>query len=169
MGTPCFDPIVLTLTKPLTWIPFYIFLVALLWRRMGWRKTLLVLLSTAICVLLADQMASGICKPFFHRLRPTHEPALEGIIRIVHNYRGGRYGFFSSHAANTCAIATFISLIYKRRFMTGMLITYAFINCWTRLYLGVHYFGDIIVGVVWGMLIGWIINALYTRAEYKLG
>lgn len=157
MGQPWLDPIVRTLTRPITWVPLYVLLAVLLWRQLGWRRTLFVLAGAALCVLIADQMASGVCKPLFHRLRPTHEPQLEGLVRIVNGYRGGMYGFFSSHAANTCAIATYLSLIFRSRWLTLLLVVYAAINCWTRLYLGVHYFGDIMTGVVWGCLTGWTI------------
>jgi undecaprenyl-diphosphatase len=99
-------------------------------------------------------MASGICKAYFERLRPARDLDLLHHIDIVGTYRGGMYGFFSSHAANTFAVATFVALLVRSRGLTLSLYSWALLNCWTRLYLGVHYFGDILVGVLWGLLVG---------------
>lgn len=169
MGQPWLDPIVMALTRPTTWTPLYAILIFLIWKRLGWRHTLIILVGTGICVVIADQFASGICKPLFHRLRPTHEPTLEGIVRVVNNYRSGLYGFFSSHAANTCAIALYLSFVLRSRAVTALLFAYAAINCWTRLYLGVHYFGDILVGIIWGCLTGFAVLRLYKWVLAKSG
>lgn len=165
MGQPWLDPIVMRLTKPLTWLPLYLLLIYILYRAYGWKRMLILLAGIGVGILLADQMASGICKPLVARFRPTHEPALEGIVRIVNDYRGGPYGFFSSHAANTFCVATYFSLLLRRRCLTCLLFAYAVTNCWTRLYLGVHYFGDIMVGIIWGIFCGWMICRL---AKYIL-
>lgn len=169
MGTPWLDPIVMALTHATTWIPLYILLIFVLFRTQGLRKTLAIVLGVILCILIADQTASGLCKPLFQRLRPTHEPSLEGAIRIVNNYRSSQYGFFSSHAANTCAMATYLSLILRRHWITALLVTYAAISCWTRLYLGVHYVGDITVGILYGSLVGWCLYKLnlHTRLPFS--
>lgn len=168
MGTPALDPIVLFLTDATTWIPLYIILFAVMYLHLGWKRCLIAAIGIVIAIALADQMASGICKPLFQRPRPTNEPSLEGLVRIVNNYRGGPYGFFSSHAANTCALATFLTLTLRQRLTSFVLLLYCVINCWTRLYLGVHYVSDILVGLAWGALIGWIIYILYVKACNKL-
>mgnify|MGYP002511582507 FL=1 len=118
------------------------------------RNAITVLLFVGLCILLADQMASGICKPYFERLRPARDLDLLHHIDIVGEYCGGMYGFFSSHAANTFAVATFVALLVRSRGLTLSLYSWALLNCWTRLYLGVHYLGDILVGILWGLLVG---------------
>lgn len=172
MGQPWLDPIVMFLTKPLTWVPFYAFLLLVLilrvksiglgkWDR--FKTIILILIGAALCILVADQVASHLCKPLFQRLRPTHEPSLDGIVRIVQDYRGGLYSFFSSHAANTCALAVYFSLIIRRRLITVLLILFVAINCWTRLYLGAHYVSDILVGLIFGALVGYLVALLVSK------
>lgn len=175
MGQPWLDPIVMLLTKPLTWVPFYAFLLLVLilrvksielgkWDR--FKTIILILIGAALCILVADQVASHLCKPLFQRLRPTHEPSLDGIVRIVQDYRGGLYSFFSSHAANTCALAVYFSLIIRRRPITVLLILFVAINCWTRLYLGAHYVSDILVGLIFGALVGYLVALLVSKDNH---
>lgn len=172
MGQPWLDPIVMLLTKPLTWVPFYAFLLLVLILRVKYiglgkwdrfKTIILILIGAALCILVADQVASHLCKPLFQRLRPTHEPSLDGIVRIVQDYRGGLYSFFSSHAANTCALAVYFSLIIRRRPITVLLILFVAINCWTRLYLGAHYVSDILVGLIFGALVGYLVALLVSK------
>lgn len=174
MGQSWLDPIVMVLTKPLTWAPVYALLMLVLILRVrstglkkkeGLKAIVLILIGAALCILVADQVASHLCKPLFQRLRPTHEPSLYGIVRIVQDYRGGLYGFFSSHAANTCALAMYLGLIIRRRPITVLLVLYVAINCWTRLYLGVHYVSDILVGLIFGALIGYLFARLVSRSN----
>lgn len=162
------DAIAVTATKTSTWIPLGILLLYLLMRMKDWKNALLVILCVAIAITLADQMASGIFKPLVARLRPSHTPELQGVIDIVGDYRGGRYGFFSSHAANTCAVAVFLSLLFRKRVFTVAICSWAMVNSWTRLYLGVHYVGDIMVGVIWGAFVGWMVFRLYHFLTLKV-
>jgi undecaprenyl-diphosphatase len=96
-------------------------------------------------------------KPFFARLRPSHEPGLQNLVHLVNGYKGGLYGFASSHAANTFGTATFVWLALKP-FMrwSGLIFIWAVVMTYTRIYLGVHYPGDILVGALFGILIGWL-------------
>jgi len=162
------DTIAVTATKTSTWIPLGIVLLYVLIRMKNWKNALLVILCVAIAITLADQMASGIFKPLVARLRPSHNPELQGVIDLVGDYRGGRYGFFSSHAANTCAVAVFLSLLFRKRIFTIAICSWAMVNSWTRLYLGVHYVGDIMVGLIWGTLVGWIVFRLYRFLTLKV-
>jgi len=114
-----------------------------------------ILLGIALCVLLADQLSVHLFKNVFQRLRPSHEPELTGMVHLVRDYRGGNWGFVSSHAANTFAIATFLSLIFKNRKFWIILFSWCIIVSYTRIYLGVHYPGDIFGGALLGMVIGW--------------
>ena len=162
------DAIAVTATKTSIWIPLGILLLYVLIRMKDWKNALLVILCVAIAITLADQMASGIFKPLVARLRPSHTPELQGVIDLVGDYRGGRYGFFSSHAANTCAVAVFLSLLFRKRIFSIAICSWAMVNSWTRLYLGVHYVGDITVGLLWGALVGWMVFRLYRFLTLKV-
>ena len=162
------DAIAVTATKTSTWIPLGILLLYVLMRMKDWKNALLVILCVAIAITLADQMASGIFKPLVARLRPSHNPELQRVIDLVGDYRGGKYGFFSSHAANTCAVAVFLSLLFRKRVFTVAICSWAMVNSWTRLYLGVHYVGDIMVGVIWGAFVGWMVFRLYRFLTLKV-
>lgn len=162
------DAIAVTATKTSTWIPLGILLLYVLMRMKDWKNALLVILCVAIAITLADQMASGIFKPLVARLRPSHNPELQGVIDLVGDYRGGKYGFFSSHAANTCAVAVFLSLLFRKRIFSIAICSWVVVNSWTRLYLGVHYVGDITVGLLWGALVGWMVFRLYRFLTLKV-
>lgn len=133
--------------------------LALVWLLMhqNRRHVALVLAMLALAVLLADQVSSGLIKHLVERLRPTHDPSLESMVRVVNGYRGGLYGFVSSHAANSFAVATLLSFIMRHRLVTLSLFTWSLLQCYSRMYLGVHYPGDILGGIVVGVLAGWLV------------
>jgi undecaprenyl-diphosphatase len=139
--------------------------LALLWilLRQNRRHALLVLAMLALAVLLADQVSSGLIKHLVERLRPTHDPSLESAVHVINGYRGGLYGFVSSHAANSFAVATLLSFIMRHRLVTFSLFTWALLQCYSRVYLGVHYPGDITVGLIWGGLVGFCVYKVYCR------
>jgi undecaprenyl-diphosphatase len=115
-----------------------------------------VLGGAALTILISDQVTSGLMKPFFERLRPCHEERLDG---VIHNYGrcGGLFGFVSSHAANTFAIATFLNLKIRDNLpYLKWIFLWAFIISYTRIYLGVHYPFDILLGAVIGVAAGWV-------------
>ena len=116
-----------------------------------------------MCYLLAGAVDDGIVKPMVARWRPTHDPQIGMLVDIVDGYRGGRYGFFSAHASNTMCIATFFCWLARSRRLSVTLVTWSLINCWTRMYLGVHFPGDILVGVLWGFCVGTGVYFLYRR------
>jgi len=150
------DPLMLLATKTIFWLPLYLFLIYLIIRYKKW-DTVYFLLGVAISIVLTDQITSGFMKPFFARLRPSHEPSLEGLLHIVNNYRGGLYGFASGHAANTFGVAMFVFLLFRGRYhWMSVIFLWSVFMSYTRIYLGVHYPGDIIVGIVIGLLCGWI-------------
>ena len=149
---PFVDQLMMFLSTTYAWIPLHLFLLYLLVRHYR-KQTWLILLAIGLTILLADQITSSIMKPFFERLRPSHEPSLAEQIFLVNKYRGGRFGFASSHAANTFGIATLMWLVLRMyRPWISLLFAWALLVGYTRIYLGVHYPGDILVG----FLIGWI-------------
>jgi len=155
------DNIWLIITKVGTWIFFWCSLVYVLLRSFDWKHVLLILLFVGIAILFADQIASGICKPYFKRFRPSHEPLLADRITIIENHKGGLYGFMSSHAANGFAIFTYISLIVRHKWTTLCLLCYACLSSFSRIYLGLHYPGDILCGAITGVLCGLLSYKLY--------
>lgn len=155
------DGIALTATHTSTWIPLMIVLLYIIIQGNNLRGVFLFIIAFALCILISDQMASTICKPLFERWRPTHDPEIMYIVDTVNGYRGGKYGFFSSHAANTMSIAVFLSLILKHKKLSIWLFSWVALNCWTRVYLGVHYVGDITVGLIWGTIVGYVIHRCY--------
>ena len=133
-----------------TWIPLYVLLAGLVaYRYRSWKEVLLILVGFGIAVGLSDFTTSGIIKPLVCRLRPTHEPALDPL-HLVCRYAGGRYGFCSSHAANTMAVGLLFSLLYRNKIATAGLMTWVALNCYSRMYLGAHYPTDIVAGLLIG-------------------
>ena len=168
------DYLVLILTNAKTWIPLYLglFYVVVQTHRKHWKEILFILVAAGLCVLLAGAVDDTIVKPLVARWRPTHDPEIGALVDVVNGYRGGNYGFFSAHASNTFSIAMFFSLLMRQRLMTIFLVCWSLINCWTRLYLGVHYPGDILVGLCWGAIVGYSVYRLYcyitTPAYYSM-
>ncbi len=117
----------------------------------GWKECLLVIFTLALTILFADQIASGILKPLVCRLRPSRDKALEGLVYIVNGYRGGKYGFASSHAANAFGAAMLIALLFRNKGLTIWMFVWAALVAYSRIYLGVHYPGDIICGALIGV------------------
>lgn len=143
------------------WMPMYaLILIAMIQK--NWRQALFVLLIAVLAIAIADQISSGIIKHSVERLRPTHEPAIANLVHVVKEYRGGRFGFVSSHAANTVAFALLFSLLFRNRWFSLSVAAWAALVMYSRMYLGVHYPGDILGGIVVGAVSGIICYYAYT-------
>ena len=152
------------ISQRLTWVALYVALAVCAFYRYGWRG-LYVIGAVALAVLLADQCSSALLKPWVARPRPTHEPDLEGLLHIVNDYRGGMFGFPSSHAANTFAVALVYSLIWNNRRQTLPLMLWVALNCYSRMYLAVHYPLDILAGLLVGAVVAIVIYALVRKLD----
>ena len=158
------DVLMWYISSPLTWLPMYTLLIGvLIYKYRDWKAMLFILLGFAVAVGLSDFVCSGILKPLVCRPRPTHEPALEGLVHIVNGYTGGMYGFCSSHAANTMACGLLFSLLFRNKYATAALMAWVALNCYSRMYLGAHYPGDIIVGLLVGALWAVVVWLVLTR------
>ncbi|NVJ87418.1 MAG: phosphatase PAP2 family protein [Algoriphagus sp.] len=164
-----FDPIVNQSTKTITWVPLFGFLIFKIYKSDP-KNSWWVFGGVALTILLADQTTSGLMKPYFERLRPCHDPRWDG---LIHTYErcGGLYGFASSHAANTFGMTVFLILKLKGKLKgMGWLFLYAIFVSYTRIYLGVHYPLDLLVGGLVGVLaalISWFLIVFVKRELVK--
>ena len=166
--TPFFDNFFWLYSGKIIWLPLAIVILICLINKRNWRETVLVLLSIFLVILLCDQFASHICKPLFTRFRPTHHPDFMDKVKIVYNYRGGMYGFISSHAANAFGFATFMYLLLRNKWLSFSLFLWAVVNSYSRIYLGVHFISDIVPGALSGILWGFLVYYLFIRVTSHL-
>lgn len=152
-------------SRQATWLPLMATAAAsiVIMHPGSWREKAVLVLSIAVIILLSDQTASGIIKPAVGRLRPSHDPSIAPLLHYVGSYRGGLHGFVSSHAANTVAIVTILCSVYRDRLSRCAFVDFAAMMCYSRIYLGVHYPGDIIGGALIGWGIAYTALRLYGR------
>lgn len=148
-----------TVSKSVSWIPLALLFLYLMYkdcRSVG--KMCAVVLCLAICLTLCDQIASGLIKPIVMRPRPSHAEGVMQFLHYVNGKRGGQYGFVSSHAANAFGATLYTSMLLRRRWFTILAIVYSVIVCYSRIYLGVHYPGDILCGAIIGVIVGYLMS-----------
>lgn len=151
--SPFFDSVMWCISGRWIWVPFYAVLAYLLFRRMSWKRASLCLVTIGLIILAADQTCATLIRPEIGRLRPANlNNPLSSFVHVVNGYRGGRCGFPSCHAANTFALAVFMSLVIRHKWFTVMMFSWAFVVSYSRMYLGVHYFGDLFCGATIGSL-----------------
>jgi len=161
-----FDPMMYWLSDKLIWIPMYLLIIFLMIRRYKTRGVLM-LLFIGIVIALCDQTASGFLKNTVQRLRPSHEPALAGLIHLSKAGTGGLYGFASSHAANVFGLATFLYFVLDEKFkiLKYWLFFWAILVGYSRIYNGVHYPGDVLVGSFIGVAYGYLMAKAYFKTN----
>jgi undecaprenyl-diphosphatase len=167
LNSPFWDQVMWWISDRLIWLPLYLLITGWLIYRFKW-KVVIILVMVALLITLSDQGSVHLFKEVFKRLRPCHEPEISGLVHLVKGHCGGKYGFISSHAANTFAIATFTLLIIRSKYYSIFIIFWATIVSYSRIYLGIHYPGDVLGGALYGFLIGVLIYRLFLFAEKKI-
>jgi undecaprenyl-diphosphatase len=166
LNSPFFDQVMHTLSGKLIWVPLYLAILVFLGIKYK-RKFLIIIIFIILAATLADQ-SSVIVKNIVQRLRPCHEPSIMGIVHLVNGECGGVYGFVSSHATNTFDVALLSLSFIKKRWYSISIILWASIICYSRVYIGVHYPGDVLCGAILGSFIGWGIYSLYVITDKRI-
>ena len=162
MHSPAWDNVMYWISGNKSWIPLYVILLIIIIYKERPYRFIFTILFVALTVALCDQI-SGFIKNLVERPRPTHDLEIANLVHIVNNYRGGTYGFVSSHAANVFGVATFLSNQFKHFRWSLFLFVWAVLVAYSRVYLGVHYPLDIICGAILGSLIGIVCYTLKVR------
>jgi len=166
LNSPFLDQVMHAISGRVIWVPLYLTILIFLGIKYK-RKFLIILLFIILAATLADQV-SVLFKNLVERLRPCHESSLEGLVHLVNGECGGQFGFVSSHATNSFNVALLSLLFIKKRWYTISIILWAIVIGYSRIYLGVHYPGDVICGSLLGALIGWSIYRLYVLTDNKI-
>jgi|WetSurSiteA1Bulk_404760.scaffolds.fasta_scaffold00160_2 undecaprenyl-diphosphatase len=153
--SPFFDQVMYFISGKYEWIPLYAVILGIIIWRYRW-KSLWIILAVIILITLSDQLAN-LLKGGVKRLRPCKDPEIGHLVHLVHNYCRSSYGFVSGHAANSFALATFISLLFRKKWVTTGMFIWAALVSYSRIYLGVHYPGDVIGGAIIGVLLAYCV------------
>lgn len=162
------DKVMVLITDMWVWFPLYLLLIYWTVKQYG-KRCWWVFLAIGVVVLCSDQLSAHVCKPLFQRLRPCYNVDLQDVIYLPKGMAGGKYGFVSSHAANTFAIAAFLTPVLRNyRPWAGIaLYLWALISSYSRIYIGYHYPGDIICGAILGILVGLVLWKVFQIIQRK--
>ncbi|MFZ4547506.1 MAG: phosphatase PAP2 family protein [Bacteroidales bacterium] len=173
LHNPIIDPVMWLFSNKFFWIPLYIWFLWLLYKRYP-KHYWTVLVSVVLMIVVSDQLCN-LSKDGFMRLRPSHEPHLQSLVHVLkyangNEYRGGSYGFYSGHSSNAFAVALFIitAVSKKQKYLIPITLTYAFLIAYSRVYLGVHYTADVLVGAIMGSLLGFGFAVLHEKIRGNL-
>ena len=166
LGSLSFDHFWLLISNKWIWFPLYAIFLFIIAKTFKLRSVLFIIIFVAAGITISDQLA-GIFKVGFARLRPCHDPTLNGLMRVVEC--GGQFGFYSSHSSNSFFLASFLSVLLSKKFgwFPYFLFVWAFVVAYSRIYLGVHFPLDIATGAVMGFLLGGLFATFAQKAIYK--
>ncbi|WP_163268159.1 phosphatase PAP2 family protein [Dysgonomonas sp. 216] len=150
------------------WMPMTLVLIINIIYKMSWTKWLPILLAIIVVFTLCDQFSSHLMKPLFERPRPTHYPGIMENVRTLNGYTGGKYGFISGHATNSFGFAMFTLLLFRNRYYSIVILLWAVLISYSRVYLGVHFISDIIAGAISGSILGALVYKLYQLGRKKI-
>jgi len=159
--SPFWDTIMFWVSYKFTWVPLYLAALIYFVYKQKTKAILTIIMAVAV-IVLADQISVSLFKNVFLRYRPCHNLDIQNLIHTIHEHCGGQYGFVSSHAANAFGFATFAALIIQKRNVSYILILWAILVSYSRIYLGVHYPADILGGAFLGIGSAFIMHLLYS-------
>ena len=152
---PYFDTFMMLFSGKWIWVPMYASILFVIARNYRWKQTIAIAVCIALAITAADQICASLIRPEVCRLRPANpENELSPLVHIVNGYRGGSYSFPSCHAANSFALAAFVTMLFANRRLSAAIFGWAVLNSYSRIYLGVHYPGDLLVGAIIGGIAG---------------
>lgn len=155
-------------TERFVWVPMYVAILVLFARPRRWSTFALLTIGCSLAIVIADQTCATLIRPYVERLRPSNpDNPVSVFTLIVNGYRGGPYGFPSCHAANSFALATFTAFLVRKRGFTAFIFGWAIINSYSRIYLGVHYPGDLLAGAIIGSIAGFLCLWIAEAATHK--
>ena len=163
---PGWDNFFHIVTARLTWVPLYALILYFAWRKIGTRNLLWMILCLGVAVIAADQICNFF-KYFTPKLRPSHTPAIQAFVHTVHGYRGGLYGTVSAHAAISFTLALFSLRLFQVKWFTGVILFWAILICYSRIYAGLHFPMDILFGTILGILLGCLAFNIYRKITEK--
>ncbi len=162
LHTLALDQFFYAVSKIFIWLPTFILLLYIIVNTKK-RESILIIIGIALVFIITDRITSGLMKPVFARPRPSHDPAIMDMLAYAFNYKGGAFGFPSSHAGNSFAIATFLTLLFRNKALGFTIFSWAVLCSYSRMYLGVHFPSDIFVGATLGTLFGWFSFWFYSK------
>lgn len=169
MHNEYFDYFMNTYSGKWVWIPMYAAIWYVMLCNFRWKTTLLCMIGLALTIAFADQVCDTLIRPYVERMRPSNlNNPLSEFVHVVNNHRGGRYGFPSCHAANSFGLASFLLFLFRKRWLTVFMMAWALLTCYSRVYLGMHYPGDLLVGSLVGATGAWLVYRLFVKVSgYK--
>lgn len=154
--SPFFDYLMPVITNKYTGIPIYLAILVILFRKTDMKKLLIAVAAILVTFALCDSLSVALFKETFQRLRPGWDPQIMDQVRML-EYKGGQYGFVSSHAANLFGLATITSLLIKNRIYTALIFFWAALVGYSRIYVGKHFPADVVCGAIFGMIVGYLV------------
>jgi undecaprenyl-diphosphatase len=162
--TPFFDALFYWISNKYIWIPLYVFFVVLLLKKHK-KKAVFYIVAAVVLIALSDLISVHLFKNLIQRYRPSHNMDLQNLVHLVNDYAGGQFGFVSSHASNTMALAIFMimSMSFEKKIFVALILFWTLIVSYSRIYLGVHYPADVIAGMALGIILAFIIHFLLKK------